>query len=214
MLRFAAAVTAAALLVPSIALAHHGWSSYDSSKEIDVSVQLRDVRWSNPHGSAKAVYNRQLWTVVLCPSRGWRRAGDPRHAPQAVRLIGYPRSDGTRECASSELSRRQDKRTALILACRRLPSGWPTARSPCGPASQLTYPVANVVHVLGVVLLSAESDRRPAVDRLFRAIHCNLCPRADTACRRRAGAVVLSGSVLFASDAEAVAETGPPLSWR
>lgn len=98
MLRFAAAVTAAALLVPSIALAHHGWSSYDSSKEIDVSVQLRDVRWSNPHGSAKAVYNRQLWTVVLAPvsrmeARGLTRA----MLRKPVRLIGYPRSDGTRE---------------------------------------------------------------------------------------------------------------------
>jgi hypothetical protein len=98
MFRFAAAVTAAALLVPASAFAHHGWSSYDSSKVINIPVKLQDVRWSNPHGSAKAVYNRRVWNVVLAPvsrmeARGLNRA----MLAKPIRLIGYPRSDGTRE---------------------------------------------------------------------------------------------------------------------
>ena len=96
MLRFAAA--AAAFLLPAAAFAHHGWSSYDASKVIDVSVKLQEVRWSNPHGSAKAVYKKQRWNVVLAPvsrmeARGLTRA----MLRRPVRLIGYPRSDGTRE---------------------------------------------------------------------------------------------------------------------
>ena len=88
----------AALIVPTAAFAHHGWSSYDTSKPIDVSVKLQQVRWANPHGSAKAVYKKQRWNIVLAPvsrmeARGLTRAmlGKP------VRLVGYPRSDGTRE---------------------------------------------------------------------------------------------------------------------
>jgi hypothetical protein len=98
MLQIVSAFAVFALVVPASAFAHHGWSSYDASKEINVSVQLQDVRWSNPHGSAKAVYNKQKWDVILAPvsrmeARGLTRAmlGKP------VRLIGYPRSDGTRE---------------------------------------------------------------------------------------------------------------------
>lgn len=96
MLRFAAA--AAAFLLPATAFAHHGWSSYDASKVIDVSVKLQNVRWSNPHGSAQAVYKKQRWNVVLAPvsrmeTRGLTRA----MLRRPVRLVGYPRSDGTRE---------------------------------------------------------------------------------------------------------------------
>ena len=98
MLRFATALAAAALTIPAAAVAHHGWNSYDSSKVINVSVKLRDVRWSNPHGSAKAVYNRQMWNVVLAPvSRMEARGLTKKMLAKPVRLVGYPRSDGTRE---------------------------------------------------------------------------------------------------------------------
>ena len=98
MLRFAVALAAAALVVPAAAFAHHGWSSYDSSKMINISVKLQDVRWSNPHGSARAVYNKQRWNVVLAPvSRMEARGLTRQMLGKPVRLIGYPRSDGTRE---------------------------------------------------------------------------------------------------------------------
>ena len=89
---------AAALLVPATAFAHHGWSSYDASKPIDVSVKLKDVRWANPHGSATAVYNKQRWNIVLAPVSRMEARGLTREMlGKPVRLVGYPRSDGTRE---------------------------------------------------------------------------------------------------------------------
>ena len=98
MLRFATAIAAAAMVVPAAAFAHHGWSSYDSSKAIDISVKLQDVRWANPHGAAKAVYNKQRWNVVLAPVSRMEARGLTREMlSKPVRLIGYPRSDGTRE---------------------------------------------------------------------------------------------------------------------
>ena len=100
MSRCLALAAAALLAVPAAALAHHGWSSYDDSKTLTVRAPLTAVSWGNPHGSAKVVWQKQSWNVVLAPvsrmeARGLTRAMlGPR---QVVTLIGYPRRDGTAE---------------------------------------------------------------------------------------------------------------------
>ncbi|PTQ12369.1 hypothetical protein CLG96_07515 [Sphingomonas oleivorans] len=90
----------AALLLPSAALAHHGWSSYDATKVIRITAPLTDLSWSNPHGSAKVAYNKQVWTIVLAPvARMEARGLTPAMLGpgKQVTLVGYPRSDGTPE---------------------------------------------------------------------------------------------------------------------
>ena len=90
----------ALLTIGTPAQAHHGWSSYDASKTIEVTAALSDVRWGNPHGSAKVAYQGKNWDVILAPvtrmeSRGLTEA---MVAPgKKVTLVGYPRSDGTPE---------------------------------------------------------------------------------------------------------------------
>jgi hypothetical protein len=94
------ALAAAILTVPSAALAHHGWSSYDEKKVIKIRAALTDVRWANPHGSAKVRYNKATWNVVLAPVARMEARGLSRNmlAPnRRVVLEGYPRRDGTRE---------------------------------------------------------------------------------------------------------------------
>lgn len=91
---------AAALAIPSAALAHHGWSTYDEAKTIKLSAPLTGVRWANPHGTAKVQYQGKQWDVVLAPvsrmeARGLTQAMiGPK---QTVTLVGYPRRDGTPE---------------------------------------------------------------------------------------------------------------------
>lgn len=87
-------------LLAAPAVAHHGWSSYDAAKVLRVTAPLSDVEWSNPHGTAKVVWKRKTWNVVLAPvarmeARGLTRAmvGPGKH----VTLVGYPRSDGAAE---------------------------------------------------------------------------------------------------------------------
>lgn len=88
------------LAAPVAALAHHGWSSYDETKVIKHRSALSDVRWGNPHGSAKVRYQGANWDVILAPvsrmeARGLTRAMvGPRNV---VVIEGYPRRDGTRE---------------------------------------------------------------------------------------------------------------------
>ena len=90
----------AAVSVPTMALAHHGWSSYDAAKTIKVTAPLKEVTWGNPHGMAKVAYQGKDWVVVLAPttrmeSRGLTQA---MLAPnRTVTIEGYPRSDGTPE---------------------------------------------------------------------------------------------------------------------
>ena len=93
-------LAAALAALPAVAVAHHGWSSYDLERTITHKAPLTDLRWANPHGSAKVAYRDAQWNVILAPvvrmeARGLTREMlGPR---QPVTLVGYPRKDGTRE---------------------------------------------------------------------------------------------------------------------
>ena len=92
--------TVAALLPVTAAIAHHGWSSYDASRTLTVKAPLKAVTWGNPHGTAKVVWEKAEWDVVLAPTTRMEARGlsqDMISKGQTVTLVGYPRTDGTRE---------------------------------------------------------------------------------------------------------------------
>lgn len=94
------AIAAALVAVPTVAVAHHGWSSYDDAKPVTVTGTLQAVVWGNPHGTAKIGYQNKTWDVVLAPtSRMTARGLDAEsiNRGQKVTLVGYPRRDGTNE---------------------------------------------------------------------------------------------------------------------
>lgn len=86
--------------VPTAAIAHHGWSSYDESKPITLTGTLQQLSWSNPHATAKMTWKGKPWDVVLAPvarmeARGLTAAEINRN--QRVTITGYARRDGTAE---------------------------------------------------------------------------------------------------------------------
>lgn len=93
-------IFASLLTISALASAHHGWSSYDATKTLTIDATLSDLSWGNPHGEAKTRYKGKVWTVILAPvsrmeSRGLtQEMVGPR---KKVRLVGYPRLDGTPE---------------------------------------------------------------------------------------------------------------------
>ena len=96
------ALSAAVLaMLPMFALnAHHGWSSYDATQVLTVKAPLKGVTWGNPHGTAKVKWDKAEWDVILAPVSRMEARGlteDMVSKGQIVTLIGYPRSDGTRE---------------------------------------------------------------------------------------------------------------------
>jgi len=100
MKHFLAAAALLAVVPLTAADAHHGWSSYDESKPITLSGPLRDVSWSNPHGTARMTWQDKEWDVVLAPvsrmeARGLRQ--EMIANGQRVTITGYVRTDGTPE---------------------------------------------------------------------------------------------------------------------
>src|SRR5215210_4112430 len=75
-------VAAAILTIPAAAAAHHGWTSYDEKKVINVR------------------YKNATWHVVLAPVARMEARGLTKQMvgpKKQVVLEGYPRRDGTRE---------------------------------------------------------------------------------------------------------------------
>lgn len=93
-------MAAALLAMPIAASAHHGWSSYDETKTIKHRAALKEVRWGNPHGTAKVRYKGRTWDVILAPVSRMEARGLSKEMlePRDVVIIeGYPRRDGKRE---------------------------------------------------------------------------------------------------------------------
>ena len=96
----AAAFATLSVVAAAPAAAHHGWSSYDAGKTLTVTAPLKAVSWGNPHGSAKVDWQKAEWDVILAPVSRMEARGLSQEMVskgQTVTLIGYPRTDGTKE---------------------------------------------------------------------------------------------------------------------
>jgi hypothetical protein len=54
-------------VVPGIALAHHGWSEYDSSKPLKLTGKILESGYEHPHGYVRLQTPDKTWHVVLAP---------------------------------------------------------------------------------------------------------------------------------------------------
>ena len=89
---FGAGLLAAALGTASIAEAHHGWSSYDSSNLLTLTGTVQEVAIENPHGTLRLATPEKTWTIVLSPPSRMERRGLPAEAIQVggeVTVEGY-----------------------------------------------------------------------------------------------------------------------------
>jgi hypothetical protein len=79
------------------ALAHHGWSSYDSAKPLQLEGVIKEAGYEHPHGFVRLEAAGKLWTVVLAPpSRMENRGLAPAMLKSGTKATveGYPsRSD-------------------------------------------------------------------------------------------------------------------------
>ena len=70
-------VVLAALELPAIALAHHGWSGYDSSTVLKLNGTIREAGYEHPHGYVKLETPGKTWLVVLAPPSRMENRGLP-----------------------------------------------------------------------------------------------------------------------------------------
>jgi hypothetical protein len=86
-----ASIVVAALATP--ALGHHGWSSYDSTREMTLTGVIREAGYEHPHGHVRLEVPGKTWHVILAPPSRMERRGLPREALAAgvaATVVGYP----------------------------------------------------------------------------------------------------------------------------
>jgi hypothetical protein len=83
----------AACLGSGLALAHHGWGSYDAGRLFTVTGPVEHLEWQNPHVHLMLRYQDKSWVAVLAPpSRMEARGLQPEmiKAGAQVSVEGYP----------------------------------------------------------------------------------------------------------------------------
>lgn len=50
-----------------VAIAHHGWGSYDASKMMTVDTAVTRLEWQNPHVHIDVNHDGATWELVLAP---------------------------------------------------------------------------------------------------------------------------------------------------
>jgi hypothetical protein len=65
-MRTVAGVLVAAASV-GVAVAHHGWGSYDASKVFTISAPVETLTWADPHTHITLKYKGATWEATLAP---------------------------------------------------------------------------------------------------------------------------------------------------
>lgn len=76
----------------SPALAHHGWSEYDSGNTLNLTGVIKESGYEHPHGHVRLETPEKTWFVVLAPPSRMERRGLPpsQLKPGArVTVVGY-----------------------------------------------------------------------------------------------------------------------------
>jgi hypothetical protein len=80
-------------LVATPAAAHHGWSGYDSAKEMTLTGTIREAGYEHPHGYIRLEAGGKVWVVVLAPPSRMENRGLPRATlvpGVSATVVGYP----------------------------------------------------------------------------------------------------------------------------
>jgi hypothetical protein len=56
-----------AMAAPVAALAHHGWSEYDSTQSMKLTGTIEEAGYEHPHGHVKLKTPAKVWIAVLAP---------------------------------------------------------------------------------------------------------------------------------------------------
>lgn len=73
-------------------LAHHGWSEYDSSRELRLTGTIAESGYEHPHGHIKLVTPGKTWIAVLAPPSRMTSRGLPPadlKTGSTVTVVGY-----------------------------------------------------------------------------------------------------------------------------
>lgn len=97
----------AALMLPALALAHHGWSEYDSTRLLKLTGKIVEYGYEHPHGHVRLETAGKVWWCVLAPPSRMRNRGlekDMLRPGATVTLEGYPNRDKPEEMRAERIT--------------------------------------------------------------------------------------------------------------
>jgi hypothetical protein len=97
----------AAALASAPALAHHGWSEYDSTQTLTLNGTIAEAGYEHPHGFIKFTVDGKAWVAVLAPPSRMENRGLPRAelVPGAkITLVGYPNRSKPEEMRAERIT--------------------------------------------------------------------------------------------------------------
>jgi len=100
-------VLAGALLLAPAALAHHGWSEYDSDRELTLTGTINESGYEHPHGHIRLAVPGKTWLVVLAPPSRMERRGLAREALKpgsTATVVGYPNRNKPEEMRAERIT--------------------------------------------------------------------------------------------------------------
>jgi hypothetical protein len=95
------------LLAATPALGHHGWSSYDSSKELTLEGVIKESGYGHPHGHIKLEVPGKTWTCTLAPPSRMENRGLPASmlAPGTrATVVGYANRNDPNEMRAEHIT--------------------------------------------------------------------------------------------------------------
>jgi hypothetical protein len=104
---FLSTLTLLLALAPAAALAHHGWSSYDSSRPLTLDGTIREAGYEHPHGYVRLETKDKTWVVVLAPPSRMENRGLPREMLKSgtkASVMGYPKRDDPEEIRAERIT--------------------------------------------------------------------------------------------------------------
>jgi hypothetical protein len=100
-------VFAVACVIPIAAIAHHGWSEYDSANALKVSGQIVESGYEHPHGFIRLAVPGKTWMVVLAPPSRMQNRGLPREmlkSGSVVSVEGYANRNKPEEMRAERIT--------------------------------------------------------------------------------------------------------------
>lgn len=87
--------------------AHHGWSGYDSTKELTLTGTIKEAGYEHPHGHVRLDVPGKVWLVVLAPPTRMENRGLPaaklRVGAKAT-VVGYPHRTNDEEMRAERIT--------------------------------------------------------------------------------------------------------------
>lgn len=103
----AASLLLAALLSFSFTMFHHGWANYDQTKPLDVTGEIIETGYENPHGMITLKTEDETWQVVLAPPYRMQNRGlsqDMLKKGATATVVGYPHKEEAGEMRAERIT--------------------------------------------------------------------------------------------------------------